>query len=400
MNKTELTVVERAVKALGAADHEKQLVELVEKSASIVAIKNAAGREQCHRALMTIRDARVNLQKVGKDARDDATKFSKAVIEEEKRLIALISPEEARLQEIRDAWDEAREAEKQAKLQAEARRVAAIRELIEEFRMAPGACPGKTSAELLEHAEDLARAPIELDRFAELAGEAEAVRDTAVEQLRLMAKRAFEREQEEERMAAERAELAKLRAEQEERDRVAAAERAEQERIDRQRRAAEDAARQEALDKAAALMRAEREAHDKRMAAERAEMQRQQDEAAAAHRRRQQEIDAQQAAARAEIQREQDAIAARRRAEADAEAEKRRQEMEAAAQRARDEAARAEYDRIAREAADTALRNAAPVMYAALISAAEWLTESNSPKELREKVNLAIECCTPEKVSA
>lgn len=363
MSSKELTVVQRAAVALGASEHEKSLVDLVAQSATIVAIKNTAGREQCHRALMNIRDARVNLQKVGKDARDDATKFSKAVIAEENRLIALISPEETRLAEIRDAWDEAREAEKQAKLQAEARRVAAIRELIEEIRMAPGACPGKTSAELIEHAEDLARSQITLELFQELAGEAEVVRETAVEQLRLMAKHAFDREQEEARLAAERAELAKLRAEQEERDRVAAAARVEQERIDRERREAEEAARRVALDKADAIMRAEREAHDKRMAAERAEMQRQQDEAAAEQRRRQKEIDAEQAAARAELQREQDALAAQRRAEADAAAEKQRKADLAAAKKLREAQEKAEYDRRVREVADTAVRNAASALF-------------------------------------
>jgi hypothetical protein len=366
MSKTELTVVQRAAVALGASEHEKSLIDLVAQSATIVAIKNSAGREQCHRALMTIRDARVNLQKVGKDARDDATKFSKAIIAEENRLIALISPEETRLQEIRDAWDAEREAEKQAKLQAEARRVAAIRALIEEIRMAPGACPGKTSAELIEHAEDLARQPITLELFQELSGEAEVVRETAVEQLRLMAKLAFDREEEKARMIAERAELEKLRAEQAERDRVAAAERAEQERIDRERRDAEEAARRVALDKADAIMRAEREAHEARMAAERAAMQRQQDEAAAEQRRRQKEIDAEQAAARAELQREQDALAAQRRAEADAAAAKWRAVDLAAAKMLRDQQELAERERIAREASDTAVRNAAPALCSAL----------------------------------
>lgn len=378
MTSKELTVVQRAAVALGASEHEKSLVDLVAQSATIVAIKNTAGREQCHRALMNIRDARVNLQKVGKDARDDATKFSKAVIAEENRLIALISPEETRLAEIRDAWDEAREAEKQAKLQAEARRVAAIRELIEEIRIAPGACPGKTSAELIEHAEDLARSQITLELFQELAGEAEVVRETAVLQLRLMAKHAFDREQEEARVAAERAELAKLRAEQEKRDRVAAAARVEQERIDRERRDAEEAARRVALDKADAIMRAEREAHDKRMAAERAEMQRQQDEAAAEQRRRQKEIDAEQAAARAELQREQDALAAQRRAEADAAAQKQR-EADAASAKALREQLKAEAKAIEeRRAKLEVMQGAAPLLLAACQQFVRATEESNS----------------------
>lgn len=366
MTSKELTVVERAAVALGTAEHEKALVALVAQSATITLIKNNAGREQCHGALMTLKSARVSIEKAGKTAREDATQFSKAVIAEENRLVAITQAEEIRLQEIRNAWDEAREAEKQAKLHAEAGRVAAIRELIEEIRIAPGACPGKTSAELSEHAEDLRRQPITLEIFEELAGEAEVVRETAVEQLLIMAGRAFTREQEDARIAEERAELAKLRAEQEERDRVAAAARAEYERKERERRDAEEAARRVALDKADAIMRAEREAHEKRMAAERAEMQRQQDEAAAEQRRRQKEIDAEQATARAELQREQDALAAQRRAEADAAAAKQRAADLAAAKALREQQERAEAERVAREAADTAARNAAPALLAAL----------------------------------
>jgi len=409
MTSKELTIIQRAAVALSTAEHEKALVALVAQSATITLIKNAAARDQCHRALMTIRDARVNLQKVGKDARDDATKFSKAVIAEENRLIALISPEETRLQEIRDAWDEAREAEKQAKLQAEARRVAIIRARIEEIRMAPGACPGKTSAELIEHAEDLARQPITLELFEELAGEAEVVRETAVEQLRLMAKLAFDREEEKARIAAERAELEKLRSEQEERDRVSAAARAkqeeadrllraEEERLSRERRDAEEAARRVALDKADAIMRAEREAHEARMAEERAALQRQQDEAAAEQRRRQKEIDAEQAAARAELQREQDALAAKRREEADAAAEKQRAADLAAAKKLREAQERAEAERLEREAEANALQKAAPALLVACMQFVKATETSDSDKlEIAyQSAKAAIEEAVPE----
>lgn len=363
MSKNELTVIERAAVALGTAEHEKALVALVAQSATITIIKNTAGRDQCHGALMTLKNARIGIEKAGKEARDDATKFSKAVIAEEKRLVAITQAEESRLQEIRDAWDEAREAEKRAKAEAEANRVAKIRDAIEEIRRMPGGVPTNVSDEIDEHADDLARMPITLEFYAEMSGEAEVVRETAVAQMRELAAKARAREAEEARIVAERAELARMRAEQEERDRVAAAERVEQERIDRERRDAEEAARRAALEKADAIMRAERAEHDKRMAAERAEMQRQQDEAAAEQRRRQKEIDAEQAAARAELQRQQDELAAQRRAEADAAAEKQRKADLAAAKKLREAQEKAEYDRRAREVADTAVRNAASALF-------------------------------------
>ena len=78
----ELTMPERAAVALGTAEHEKTLIELSKKYADIVEIKNPAGREQTHGAYMMLKNARVSIEKAGKDARDDATKFSKAVIAE------------------------------------------------------------------------------------------------------------------------------------------------------------------------------------------------------------------------------------------------------------------------------------------------------------------------------
>lgn len=444
MASKELTVIERAAVALGTAEHEKTLVELVQKSSSIVEIKNNAGREQCHRALMTIRDTRVNLRKVGKDARDDATKFSKAVIVEEDRLVGIIEPEEKRLQGVRDTWDEAREAEKRARLEAEQRRVELIRSWIEEFRTAPAYVGFGTSAEITEHADDLARAPIDKERFQELTEEAEAVRVKAVTQLRTLAEKAAVKEAEEARLVAERADLARLRAEQEERDRVAAAERAaqeeadrlaraEQERRDREAREAEDTRRRVAQRRADEAIRTEREAHEKRMAGERADIQRQQDQADADRRQQREEADL-LANATQEIQGIQHQLiiatvgrlgvrvggtidcirdtlteteawtidpvrfgalaGIAERTKATVVKEIRRLLVEAEANAARD------AEDIAREAADTAMRNAAPVMYAALIAAAEWLSESNSPIDLRKKVNLAIECATPNEAVA
>lgn len=362
MTSKELSVVERAAVALGTSKHEKELRELVKQSESITIIKNGAGREQCHGALMALKNARVAIEKVGKAAREDATQFSKAVIAEEKRLIAITQAEEVRLQEIRDAWDEAREREKREKAEAEARRVARIRDAIEDFRRAPGGCPATSSAAIDEHADDLARAPIELDFYMEFTGEAEAARDVAVAALRDMAEKARAREADEARIKAELLELARLRAEQEERDRIAAAERAEQERKAREaleaeearlraERAAEEAERREAQRKAEEAMRAERAEHERRMAAERAEFQRKQDEIAAEQRR-----------AAAELQRQQDEIAAERRRVADEEARKRR-EADAAAAKALQQKLEAEAREIERRQAElAALQKAAPAL--------------------------------------
>lgn len=340
MERKELTVIERAAVALGTAKHEQELIALVKKSESITVIKNAAGRDQCHGALMTLKNARIAVEKVGKAAREDATQFSKAIIAEEKRLIAITQAEELRLQEIRDAWDEAREREKREKAEAEARRVSKIRDAIEDFRRAPGGCPATSSAAIDEHADDLARQPIELDFYMEFTGEAEAARDVAVATLREMANKARQREAEEARVKAELLELARLRAEQEERERVAAAERIEQERKDREareaeearlraEREAEEAKRRAEYEAAEAKLRAEREAHEAEMRTQREELVRQQAELEAQRRRQ-----AAEAEAKRRAEEEAHAKAVREMAEAQDKIERDKRERDRAENRA------------------------------------------------------------------
>lgn len=302
MTSKALTVIERAAVALNSAENKAKLQELVAQSVSIVEIKNAAARDQCHSAAMALRTRRTDIRKTGKDARDDATKFSKAIIAEEDSLVAIIEPEEQRLIALRDEWDEAREAEKRARAEAEARRVQVIRDAIEDFRRAPGGCPATSSEMIDDHADDLARSPITLEAYMEFAGEAEAARDVAVAALREMANKARAREADEARIKAEMLELARLRAEHEERERQAAAERAEQERKAREALEAEEArlraerAEEEAKLRAQreaeeAKLRAEREAHEAQMRAQREELARQQAEFDAALRKQEAEAE-------------------------------------------------------------------------------------------------------------
>ncbi|WP_261316177.1 hypothetical protein [Burkholderia dolosa] len=310
---TELTVVERAAIALGASERETSLRELVAKSTDMVEIKNAAARDQVHGAAMALRTARTDIQKAGKAARDDANAFSKAVIAKENHLIGIIEPEEKRLLGLRDAWDEARESEKRAKLEAEQRRVAAIREHIDDIRAIAVRVVGMPAARIQGEIEDLEALGITLDRFAELTGEAEAVRGATLDKLHDLHAAAVAQEAEAARLAAERealererAELAAQRereeAERAERERVEVAARAEQERVDRERREAEEAER-----------RAEIEAEEARLAEQRAEQERRQAELDRAEReQREREEAAAREAAEAAAQAERDRIARER----------------------------------------------------------------------------------------
>jgi hypothetical protein len=333
MEANQLTVIQRAAVALGAAEHERNMIALSTKYADLVEIKNAPARDQVHSAYMELKNTRVAIQKAAKDAREDANQFSKAVIAEAERLTSITTAEEVRLQALRDEWDEAREAEKREKAEAEANRVAEIKAKIEAFMLNAVTVASKSAAEIAAHADSLDKMEISIDEFAEFTGEAQAKQYQTVKWLRERHADAVAKEAEAKRLEDERAELARLRAEQEERERKAAIARAEEERRAREIREQEEADRREAQRRADEALRAEREAAEAKLRAEReaheAEMQAQRDEIA----RQQAEI----AAAKAEQER----IERERQAAIEAEERRKREEAEAAA--------RAEADRIRAE---------------------------------------------------
>ncbi|KKJ05653.1 hypothetical protein [Burkholderia gladioli] len=286
---TELTVVQRAAVALKSTERETALRELVAKSTDLVEIKNTAARDQVHGAAMALRTARTDIQKAAKTARDDANAFSKAVIAEEKSLISITEAEEERLIALRDAWDAEREAEKEAKRQAEARRVAAIREHIDDIRAFAAHAVGMKAAQIQIDMDDLASLGITLDRFAELTGEAEAARGATLDKMRELHAAAVAHEAEQARLAAEREALERERAalaEQQRKDEEARAARqreedaarAEQERVDRERREAEEAARREQQAREDEARRVALAAEEARLAEQRAEQERRQAE--------------------------------------------------------------------------------------------------------------------------
>jgi hypothetical protein len=258
-----LTPAQRAAVALGSAQHRVNLAELVRKSAGIVAVLNADAREEAHRAAMTLKTTRVVIEKAGKAAREDATAFSKAVIAEEKALVDMVRPEEERVLGLRDQWDAAREAERQAKLAAEQARVAKIADYIAGIREhgTDVVFIDKTAAETQASINSLEARPISDTIYQERLAEAIELKATTLAQMREVlatrvaaeaaeAERVAAIEAENKRIAAERAELAKLRAEQEA---AAAAQRAE---IQRQQailaEQAEEADRKFRADRAAA----------------------------------------------------------------------------------------------------------------------------------------------------
>lgn len=257
ISSTQLTVQQRASVALQSDKARAELTALAASSRSITAPTNPAGRAECHAAAMAAAGARIAIAKAGKDARDDATQFSRAVIVEEARLIAIIQPEETRLKALRDAYDAEQARIKAEKADAERLRVLEISDRIARIKQAASdAARFDVSADAAS--EIHARvSEMEIDAtFAEFYGDAiEAKAATMAEITKVIAsKRAAEaaaKKAEADRIELEKirqaeAEAARIKAQQEaaaraEQERVeAAARRAEQAKIDAERKALAD----------------------------------------------------------------------------------------------------------------------------------------------------------------
>lgn len=235
-----LPPADRAVIVMNSSKTEIQLRELVTESATITAVTDPAGRELAHRTGMRLKTARTSIEKIGKTAREDAQAFSKAVIAEEKRLIAITAQEEERVLSLRDAYDAKVLAEKAAKEAAERARVDGIQHKINLIRQIPVQMAGEPAAEIdaeLSVLRDFVPGE-EFGEFVEQAAEAAA---GSIEALVSLHARAVAQEAEAARLAAERAELERLRQEQAEREAAARAEAQrlaeERERLEEERRA-------------------------------------------------------------------------------------------------------------------------------------------------------------------
>ncbi len=257
-----LTLYQRAAVALGTAEHEIKLRELVLESAGILTVTNIDGREQAHRAAMTLRNARTSITATGKAAREDATAFSKAVIAEEKRLLEIILPEEERVFQLRDKFDAEVAAERQRKIDAERARVQRIQAEISALRSAPmhAASTRITAIEMtiVLMSESLPTAeifeeflPEAIEAHTAALAEMHALRVARIEADAAAAREKAEREAEAARLAAERLQI--------EQERAALAERMEeQERAAKAAREAAEAELKAARDKQAAEMAEER----------------------------------------------------------------------------------------------------------------------------------------------
>ena len=289
----------RASQLLSFDATKAELTNLAKQSERITQITDKAGRDECHSSLMVLKSTRVDIEKRGKEARDDANKFAKAVIAKEKELIEIITPEEQRLQLLRDQWDSAIERERLEKLEAERLRVEAIQRKIQTIRDVPGSLVGKPSVIIAGQLAKLRETVLDEDELGADYVTATDALTAAVARVEQLLAAQQEADAEKKRQAERDAEMEAMRKQQAEMQ--AKLDQAEADRVERERKAAaEEAARiarelaekraaeieaQRKIDEAARLEReaqekAEREAREEsdriereRIAAERAEQQ-------------------------------------------------------------------------------------------------------------------------------
>src|SRR5260370_38000405 len=85
--------------------------ELATMAAEAQAITQEAAPQKIREMRIALKKARTTITKIGKELREDAVAFQKAVISKEKELIAIIEPEEDRLEEIEAEAESIRERE-------------------------------------------------------------------------------------------------------------------------------------------------------------------------------------------------------------------------------------------------------------------------------------------------
>ena len=238
---TEIALHQRAVVAIGYEKTVAELEQLAAKSADIVEITNADGYNQVHQARVQLKFTRIDIEKKGKAAREDATRFRDAVIAYEKELIGLIKPEEKRLEDLQGVWDAAKEREKAERLAAEMKRRSDIEKRIIAIRdtvlLAAGGSADLVKAKISEIEE------IQIDEsfqeFAELAATTKHQTLLKLDELHIAKMQA---EEEAANLKAEREEMERQRAELAEQERISREQQAERDRVAREQIEAERAA--------------------------------------------------------------------------------------------------------------------------------------------------------------
>lgn len=255
-------------------------------------VRSAVGMRQAIAGRAAWREPRIAVEKARKAAKAPVLALGREIDSFAKRLEATLLEGESNYDRQIKAEEARREAERQAKIEAERVRVSTIRSKIDSIRMFPVRATGKMPGAIEELRAEIRLVQID-DSFEEFSEEAKQVLAASVATLDEMHAAAEAAVAETRRLREERQELERQRIEQEER--VRAQREAEERRLEelrrkqeaelleqrkaqeeemRRRREAEDAARAE-QDRIEAEQKA---AEQRRLEAERAEIARQREE--------------------------------------------------------------------------------------------------------------------------
>lgn len=242
---TELVAVQTAV-----AEFDKVaagLQALQEQYGSVVYdVTTTAGMADARAARAAVREPRYEIERVRKEAKAPILALGKQLDARAKEITDAIMVIETPIDAQIKAEEARKEAEKQAKIDAEIKRVADIQSRIAELRGNERLTVASGSQLISQHIVDLENIPVDAS-FEEFVDQAMAAKESGVERLRSLHIAALEHEAEQARLKTEREELNRLRAEQAERD-AEARRKLEEEAADRRRQLAiEDFERAERL---------------------------------------------------------------------------------------------------------------------------------------------------------
>ena len=342
----------------GLSDMEKKY------SGVVYDVTNTEGMNQAKAARAAIRDPRYKAENIRKEKTGQLAALGREINDRAGKIKDRILAVEDPIHQQIKAEEERKEAEREAKRQAEAERIAGMNARLDNIRNMPLQAVGAIADELQQAIDRVAAD--ELEGFDEVyLPTAKQTRDTALDALRKMLA-------ERQALDEQAAQLERQRQEQAARD----AEAAEQRRIaDEAAKAERDRLAAEAQAKADAEAKARREQQEKEdadRADRQAEEDRQRAVQAEADRVERERFQAEQEARQAELDRQ--AAEQRQRDEAAAQAQREAQEKADQERRDREAAEQAEAEQLAAEAAEAAIH--AATAREAMTEALELLQEA------------------------
>lgn len=245
------------------------LAALKEQYGGIVyEVHTTKGMEAAKAARAAIREPRYEIERIRKNAKAPIIALGKRLDSEAARITAELDKLESPVDEVIKREEARKEAEKQAKIEAERKRFADLQERVAMLRGNTMLSASSAPELIAEHIADLERITVD-DSFQEFRKQAEDAKAAGLARLRDLHAAAVAGVAENARIMAEREELAKLRAEQAEREAESRAKIADEEHLAKVARDAELAEQRRVQAVADAELVAKRKAEQEELQAQR-----------------------------------------------------------------------------------------------------------------------------------